>query len=301
MIVCIIVNYHAPESTIRTILSIRAQTYSDVFVVVVDNESLDLADSEKFNLAGADLVVPSRENLGFAGGVNLGVDSVSEKGFSHIWLLNNDAIAKKTALENLVEASVKCDAQIVGSEIYYDSEPKRLWLEYAVVRRPWFIVQHIGKGSKKREGLNNPFEVDFVNGCSVLIQRSTFDILTGFDEDLFLYSEDVDFCMRWKNMGGRLAMAPDSIVYHSVSEATGGEFNVVREYYITRNGFLMIKRHGGSPVTKLMAMLTRIPWDFYRFSMTAVRSREIKLTAGWFLRAIYDGVTGRIGPVDLDK
>jgi GT2 family glycosyltransferase len=265
-------------------------------IVVFDND-VDKPEPEPFVQVGADHVLSSTDNRGFGGGVNAAVSLLADHSFEYIWLINNDATATQQSLAALLLTATKSRAAMVGSTIYYMDEPELLWCEYSRYHKPWYIVQNIGK-KKRLTGEIRDREVNFVNGCSTLIRREVFEKLHGFDESLFLYAEDLDLCIKCSASGESLFACADSVVYHAVSSATGGEFNVRREFYIARNGYAMIMRYVNNPIVKAFAVVSRIPWDAYRFLRTALRSGKWAESVRFLVKSVIDGCLGRLGRLD---
>lgn len=299
-VLCVIVNYLDEQSTVAAIESIRAMGLdADHQIVVVDNNSTKLHNS-LFKDAGADHVITSKLNLGFGGGVNLAIKELSSCDFEYLWLFNNDAIAQRESLTKLLEVADQTEADIVGSTIYYLDQPNRYWCKYSTVYRPWFIVRNLGKKRVETSTLTGSRVVNFINGCSTLIRRQLFEQLDGFDEPLFLYCEDLDLCIRSQEAGGKLVAALESKVLHAVSGSTGGEFNFLREYYITRNSYVMINRYCSNSLVRWFASISRLPWDCYRFTRTAISSGKWGKSVKLLLRAIADGRSNRLGMLDID-
>lgn len=299
-VLCIILNYKNTDDTLETLSSLAKLRDRELLkTVVVDNGATDESISalQRFDEIPI-TVVPSRENLGFAGGVNLGFEHGRDDEIEYLWLLNNDALVEKNCLGELVDAAKTTMAGIVSSLILYYPASHLVWFAGGELYKPWFIVKHLGKGKTVDEvgDLRTPREVSFICGCSTLIRRDLFDKVSGFDESLFLYAEDVDLCMKAKELGYSLYLQPRSIVFHKVSLGTGGEFNTLREYYFTRNGFVMISRYVQSRIVRTFAYISRSMWDLYRISSSLLRSGLSPIRA-WsiFSAALFDFWSNNLG------
>jgi GT2 family glycosyltransferase len=272
-VTCIIVNYRNSEDTrdvLQSLASIKGQEWLDI--IVIDNGSTDITAAKlrrdpplPFKL------ILNAENIGFAAAVNLGIAQSAPS--DYFWLLNNDVLLEPECLVSLIEAAENNSAGIVGSLVFYYPEKDKIWAAGGKIHYPWFIVQHIGKGcSGKTYSLpSGPIPASFINGCSQLIRSDLMARLGRLDESLFLYGEDVDLCLRAQALGGSLYLQPRSIVWHKASQASGGEFNPLREYYLTRNGYEMIRRHVPSSMGRLFAYGSRLPWDLWRTGRSCVK------------------------------
>jgi GT2 family glycosyltransferase len=303
-VVCIVVNHRRGPDTVATLRSLAAvRERCDVDVVLLDNASTERTVAEIS--AGHDVpftLMRSTRNLGFAGACNLAMERALADGCEYVWLLNNDAVVEPDSLTALLEAAEQLDAAVVGSLVRYDPARETVWYAGGRVLRPWYVVQHLHKGRRlpRSRPPGAAHETGFVCACSTLIRRDALEQVGLFDPDLFLYGEDLDFCLRARRAGFRLAVAPASVVYHKVSQSTGGEWSLRREYYLTRNGLTLIGREVRSTPLRWLASSTRALWHALRFARSGFRS-GVPLVQAWraYRRALSDGRAGRLGPAPL--
>ena len=90
---------------------------------------------------------------------------------------------------------------------------------------------------------NKIIETDFISGCCIICKPSGFNKLSGFDEQFFLYYEDVDFCIRAKKKGYNLFVMPDLHIYHRVGSSTGGDNSKLVAFYSSRNRIYLMRKH----------------------------------------------------------
>ncbi len=229
----VIVNWNGVSDTLECLTSLENLDYPNAETVVVDNGSTD--DSVKLirNRFPDVFVIEAGENLGFTGGNNRGITFALENGADHVWLLNNDTIVDRDTLTHLVgAASASCKNGIVGSVIYdYEDRSK---IQFAGATINWKKARSPHIYSIKQ---NSMFEVERVNGCSMLVSRRVCNEVGLFDDNYFLYAEEVDWCIRARNNGFRCIMEPHSKVYHKVSVSVNkvAGKNTVMRYYNTRN------------------------------------------------------------------
>lgn len=191
-----------------SVASVLRSSLKDVEVVIVDNGTeADLA-------ALADLdhrvkIIGRGENLGFAGGVNLGV---SEALGETIVLLNSDAELLDTALEDLVDAAVKPAAGIVGALIVLGDDVETV--------NSWGNPLHV-LGLSWAGGFGQPVAVaktDSIvasaSGACMAFSRTLWDRLGGFSEAYFAYFEDMDLCWRCHQLGLPVRVRSDIRVAH---------------------------------------------------------------------------------------
>ncbi|MCB0346087.1 MAG: glycosyltransferase family 2 protein [Bdellovibrionales bacterium] len=299
-IVVVIINYKKSGDTLRALESLEPLAESGIIKVVV----IDSASSEQSRTAlGSFKAFPIEVrcfdlNTGFAGGVNAGVAAAAELRADAVWLLNSDARVLPNTLLEMLRCMMEEEVPIVGSTIFYDDGSNNVWFAKGRVYQPSFVVKHVGKRMRGSTELlaGKTEETDFVTGCSMLIRMDVFEGVGLFDDELFLYCEDVDFCLRARQEGYDMVIASGAIVYHKVSSASGGEFNPTREYYITRNSYALIARYVKNPVTRVIVYSTRSLWDIYRIAKSLRKGGENPMRAfGIFFDAIGDFFAGRMG------
>jgi GT2 family glycosyltransferase len=214
----VILNWNLPWDTIACVESVQASALSDVEIIVVDNGSTDdsLALFQE-RLGDQVLILTAGENLGFAGGVNLGIERAIEEGAQSVLLLNNDTIVDPDMLRHLaLAASQSPKVGVVGPIIYYHDQPEQVWRfadrEYPGLPVPMKLPE---EAIVQAEGV--PFSVDYVTACGMLIRREVFERVGLFDTRYFFYFEDADFCRRARMAGFQIWCAPQAKMWHKVS------------------------------------------------------------------------------------
>jgi len=153
----------------------------------------------------------NQKNLGFAGGVNVGIREALKNGAEAVLLLNQDTVVEKNFLSFLLENP----ADIVGPVIKFKRGEK--WIYDFGGKVKWWGNKHIESYKLRINGLAD-YKLDYVSGCAMLIRRRVFEKIGFFDERYFLYFEDVDFCLRAKKAGFKIAVEPKSVIIHQFKE-----------------------------------------------------------------------------------
>ena len=201
----VVLNWNGFEDTRRCVESLRRLDYPSLSIIVVDNGSTDDSAARiEAELPEVELI-RSERNLGFAGGVNLGIRRALEGDAAYVWLLNNDATAEPGTLSALVDEAERDEhVGIVGG----------------VLRDPSGRVEWGGGRINRWTGVSRPARpgrrLDYVSGACMLVRRAVFDEVGLFDEAFFFYFEDADLCARARQAGWRLAVAPEARVEHEV-------------------------------------------------------------------------------------
>ncbi|MDO4536181.1 MAG: glycosyltransferase family 2 protein [Clostridium perfringens] len=231
----ILVNYNGAKYNKECIDSIKNSTYKNYEIIVVDNASQDNS-VELLKKDYEDLtIIESKENLGFSGGNNLGIDYGLKNNCEFILLLNNDTKIENNMLENMINVSIENNKAVISPKIYYYDNKEIIWS--AGAKMFW------KRGIPAQNGINEIDtgrydlldEVDIATGCCLLIHKDIVKKVGLLSLEYFLYYEDTDYIMRIKEKGFKVLYDPTSIMYHKVSASTGGEESENYIYYNTRN------------------------------------------------------------------
>jgi len=210
-----------------TLAALRALEGEDVDTIVVDNASEDgSAEAVEREFARADLVRNDR-NLGYAGGMNVGIRRALERGADHVLLLNNDATVEPGAVAALVAAA---DGAAAVCPVIVFAEGGNVW--YAGAR---FDPRRGYNGRHVTQVPDDVAETERACGAAMLIPRAAVEAVGPFDEALFAYWEDADWSLRARDAGLPIRVAPRARVRHEVSATTGGEGSDTALYYSVRN------------------------------------------------------------------
>ncbi len=284
----IILNWNGWRDTVECVESLKKIDYPNYKIVIVDNGSREKpALSEVEGLK----VIYNKENLGFAGGNNVGIKYALEQGADYVLLLNNDTIVDKGFLKELVKvAETKSQIGILGPKIYFHDEPNRLWFAGGKINKILTKGTHINYGRiDKRNG--NPRIVDYITGCAIFVKREVIKKIGPMNEDYFLYYEDADWCLRARNKGFKCVLAPKAKIWHKCSRsAQEGSPSYI--YYHSRNG-LMLARYNGSLFIRLAAYLQSFWILGKQIIKLAIPSKRIWARA--VTRGIWDFYRGRVG------
>lgn len=215
----IVVNYNAGDLLGRCLDSLATRTSRpEAEIIVVDNASTDgSADNVSERHPGVTLI-RSPGNLGFAGGVQLGVERAVGR---ILFLLNPDAEVFPDTLEQLARA-LDADPRlaVAGCKIY---DPDRTTLQHAGgVLHPSLITSHIGRGEPDQGQYDQPADVDYVTGAALAVRRDTWDGLDGLDPGYRPgYYEETELCLRARKRGQRVRVIPAARAVHHESASSG--------------------------------------------------------------------------------
>jgi GT2 family glycosyltransferase len=256
----VILNWNNSEDTLACLRSVAGLSYPALFTVVVDNGSADDSVARlRATYPNVD-TFETGENLGYAGGNNIGIRYALAHGAQYVCILNNDVTVAPGFLTPLViELEKNDDVGVVTPLVAEMAEPERVWaLGVSVDRRAGSAVRlHAGERVSDWQGAE-PYDVDVASGTAMLAKREVFEGAGLLDEPFYLYYEEVDWCLRVRRAGYRILAVPASLVWHKVS-ATLGESSPVIDYYMLRNHLRLITRHwsGGTGLWLLTRTVVR--------------------------------------------
>ena len=187
-------------------------------LIVVDNHSTDSTPQFLSSLGGDVRIITNDENLGFAKACNQGAAIATGE---YLVFLNNDTIPLTGWLSAMVdEVRTHPDVTVVGSKLLYqDGTTQHAGV---AIDRNNLTPYHIYNGfAADHPAVNKRRELNAVTAACLLIRRSVFAELGGFDEGFLNGFEDVDLCLRVREKHGRIVYQPRSVLYHLESQTPG--------------------------------------------------------------------------------
>lgn len=235
----VIVAWNSSEELAATIPAVLGELTPGDELIVVDNASADRTAQAVTELAPQAILVREDTNLGFAGGVNRGVEAASGE---LVVVLNPDAVPRPgfregivrpltdgrgwAAWQGLVTAEDGAVVNTVGGVLHFTG-----------------VAWAGGAGDPVPEGLE-PREVPFLSGACLAVPRETWLRIGGFDPGYFLYHEDVEVSLRLRLEGGRIGLEPSAIVNHDYEfSATPAKYR-----YLERNRWETVLRTYPGPL-----------------------------------------------------
>jgi GT2 family glycosyltransferase len=293
----VVLNYNLKHDTLACVESILAAGAQLSHILVVDNGSTDDSVTDLSGHFGPELIFATTPvNLGFAGGMNLGIRAALERGATWLLLLSNDTIADRAMIDQLqLIASQAPFPEILGPAIYYYAVPDRLW-KTGDIRHRWLPMPL----AVKKLPTQTSFAVDYVTGCAMLVRREVFERAGLFDARYFAYYEDADFCRRARDAGFQVMCVPQAKLWHKVSLTTKQD-KPYYHYLRARNqvwfyrmhphgaGFLLREMYIGTKVVKatlnhircgdwnLIGPLWKGTRDGYRTPANELSARQVSL------------------------
>lgn len=291
----VIVAYMSGDVIEACLDSLRRSDHENIRIVVVDNASPDDsaervrawaeihgASFAEYDVAsgGRHLGAPptsmtllhSNENLGFAGGVNLGLKALmADRNVGLFWVLNPDCVVMPTAASAYVEKAGACGAfgLMSGRTLYHDP-PNRIQSDGARVNLWTGICTNVNSGKLPDEAYcPDASTVDYFIGANVVASRAYLEGVGLIPEEYFLYFEEVEWAIRRGDFP--LVICSEAVVLHHAGTAIGsGSFTCrpsgFANYFNYRNRLMFVRRNRpvGLPAAYLYSMLKIVKLLFQR-------------------------------------
>lgn len=231
----IILNYKLLHDSLKCIESVKKSAYKNLDIYVIDNNSQDGSAESLSKISGIKFI-QNGKNFGYTGGNNIGIKNALKSNTDYIFILNPDTLIDKNTIKNLVTESEDLNSDIAGPKILFPDK-KTIWYAGGILNIENVLGSHRGVDERDNNQYDQSCETDFITGAAMFVKREVFEKIGFFDENYFLYLEDLDFCFRAKRVGFKLLYIPQALVYHKNARSTGLG-SPMQDYYITRNRML---------------------------------------------------------------
>lgn len=269
LVSAIVLNWNGRDDLIECLESLMTVNYPNLEVIVVDNASTDGsvdATRSTFDVT----IVENKQNLGFGGGCNSGLAIASGE---YLLFMNNDVIVDKEFLTELVEvAESHPNIGVAGPKVYNYYRKNELCSTGGKISLAKGVMREFGEFEEDHGQYDEMRTVDFVTGCVMLVREPLIDAIGAFDEQYFIYLDDVDFCMRASRAGFITVYVPSSKIWHKVS-ATFGYVSPSSFYYSLRNRIIFEKKYA-SDAQKLMFVVYFMYESALFFGYCVLRGRH---------------------------
>lgn len=277
----LLVSYNTCDLTAAAIASVAAETRSLTYeIIAVDNASTDGSAAMLRSHPAKPRVIALDTNIGFARANNLAAGAATGR---YILLLNPDTLIKDNAIGRLAAfARENPEARLWGGRTLFADgtlNPSSCWHRMT----PWnLFCRATGLAAlfPARERFNGEAyggwdrgtvrHVDIVSGCFLLIERTLWEALGGFDPLFFMYGEDADLCLRASTLGARPLLTPEATIIHY-----GGASERVRSDKLVRllaAKSTLIARHW-LPALKPLGQALNAAWPLSRRIATEIAQR----------------------------
>lgn len=311
MIYLITINYNSSSYTIDFFESLK-KVKTDYRLIIVDNDSND-SDYQKlkefflqndyvkileedypdynFNDETRILVVRQKDNLGFAGGNNVGIKiAINQDDFDGVALINNDTYVAPDFLDEILNFKNSLwNADLIGCRILLENPDDVIWYDGGIFHKHSTRATHINENKKLEQVAKDlmPKKVSFITGCFMFISKKCIQEIGLLDDNLFMYNEDLEYCIRAQKNGLLLYQVPSSVIWHRISERAGTNSTEFSAYWGARNRFVVSKKHSTKTDqfwTIFFYIFTRVP----RFTKWIINGRTGLIKSQ--IKGMFDGL-----------
>ena len=247
----IILTYNTKSVTIYCIKSIiKANLKLKYQIIVVDNASTD-GSIDKIKKSFKDVeVIKNDENVGFAAGNNVALRKYFKKA-KYCLLLNSDTLVKTGSIEKLIDVAQNYNFGIVSSKLISPDgsfQSNGGALPNLLTNFIWISglddifapIIHLSSYQERSSSFyRGTKEIGWVSGSVMLIRNKVMNEIGFFDENIFMYGEDVDYCYRAKSAGFKIGWTEELAIVHIGGASTDtpkhtqwiGEFKGIQYFY----------------------------------------------------------------------
>ena len=215
------------------------------------------------------------ENRGFAGGMNAGIRHALDAGYEHLLILNNDTLADRNLLRELLAAMRVPQVGLLAPTIHrlqaLDANREQdLSIDLPHYDREGNLSDRApiwpSAGWRKESTLDAldttaqpprqlPYSIDWMTGCCMLMRADLATSIGLFDEGFHMYYEDHDLCLRAKAAGWDLLHVPSARLGHRVAASSGAN-SPEQRYMMARSSVRYYWKHS-SGAQRLLLLATR--------------------------------------------
>ena len=259
-IIVIIVTFNSAWVIERCLNSLEKQPEQHS-VIIVDNHSTDATVEVIKNKFKRVTLIENEQNLGYAGGNNLGITEALKRNCDYICILNPDTQLLANTFTRVTRfAQAHKNQGIFGPIIYKDEHRQIIWSTGGTLDKKRYTAQ-LTDFNKQSITLENIRENDFISGTCLVIPEGLLRQGLRFYEPYFMYYEDVEFSLRAKKMGYPAMVVEEAGLTHTETSQLAAHKN----YYLARNHLLFVERN--APIRVQLHEMIRLPktiWEHFK-------------------------------------
>ena len=290
----ILLNWNTPTHTANCISSIMKHCDATQYdLIIADNGSTDGSLALLKAQFPEHIYIDNKENLGFAEGNNRALSYSIKHNYTYSLLLNTDTETDEDFITPLVQhLESHRNAGAVQPAIFYLHKRDLLWNGGSYFSK--FFGVTYSKNQKSRQNLKDVEKVDWITGCCFLVRNEVLKHTGLFNEQFFLYYEDVELSFRLRERGHELHYFPGTKIYHEAgvsgkqsNKNNEGTLSPIIHYYLCRNKIWFLRRYG-NPIFAPVMILHNSFYYGALFSYFFLRNRRKK--AQYLFKGIREGL-----------
>jgi len=251
----IIVNYQSERYLKNCLASLYNWGKSLEIEVIIVNNNLP----GRIDFIGRDFpevkIIESGKNKGFGAGVNLGAKNSNG---AYLLFLNPDTEMVGGSGGKVRELFEKRpQLAVIGAQMIDQTGQTQKWFAGAEISLWNLMLNNLGLSESRKIWLSSKAQkVDWVGGSAMFIKKENFESVGGFDENFFLYFEDMDLCKRIRAKGKYIMYLPEIKVKHFSGKSFSSKENQKKEYYQAQEYYF--KKNRGKLQAELLKIMRKI-------------------------------------------
>lgn len=243
LVYIVILNYNGYVDTIECVKSLREIENVVPKIVIVDNKSTDNSLYYLNKECNDCIIIENKENTGFAGGNNIGINYALEKNADYILILNNDTIVDSEFLVELLNGMKDTSVGVTSPKVYFYGT--NIINSFGARKGSLEDVRNYAENELDSEKFDEDRYVSHVMGCCMLVKSEVFKEVGTFDERFFMYLEESDLCERIIKKY-KIKVLHKAKIQHKCGASTKSateEINYFARYYTRRNFLLFLDKN----------------------------------------------------------
>ncbi|AVH19409.1 rhamnosyltransferase [Enterobacter sp. SGAir0187] len=268
----------------KQFLSLQGQIDS---AILIDNGSRNYEEikdlAEKFNF----VLISLPENMGLSHAQNIGIENAISRGAEYLLLLDQDSVLGANFISVMSKMYTQYNVGILGPSFYDPHTNEFYW-----------GTNYIGPFIK-RTPIEEITDVTYVIASGSFFSSEVYEKVGKMEEALFVDYIDVEWALRAKKLGYRVAMTNQASMAHTIGDSRlnllGRKISVhspMRRYFLVRNSFFMIRKS----YIPMGYKIREVFLNFARAAISLILNKEKKKTLMMIFYGISDGLSGRFGP-----
>ncbi len=205
-------------------------------------------DKQKIDTKNIPSTIIQAENLGYAHGINVGIDTAVNNGYQKFAALNSDIYFSENFVSKTLTSLEAHPSSIIGGKIYYapgfeyhkdrynlDQLGKVFWYAGGTIDWNHVLVHHRGVDEIDVGQYDKFEETQFETGCLMCYDKAVYEKLGKWDKNYFMYYEDADYSMRALKNAIKLYYDPSIIIWHKNAQSTDGAGSTFHKKYQDKN------------------------------------------------------------------
>lgn len=255
--------------------------------VIVDNGSKNVADIEILCQHFQYDLIKLDTNRGLSCAQNIGIENAISHGAEYLLLLDQDSVLGANFISAMSRVYTQYNVGILGPSFYDPHTDEFYW-----------GTNYIGPFIK-RTPIQEITDVTYVIASGSFFSSEVYKKVGKMEEALFVDYIDVEWALRAKKVGYRVAMTNQASMAHTIGDSRlnllGRKISIhspMRRYFLVRNSFFMIRK----PYIPVGYKIREVFLNFARAAISLILNKEKKKTLMMIFYGISDGVSGRFGP-----